>query len=128
MIKRGELRRRTNRNALSSSTVRALRAPPSRGCFRCVGHDPNVCVPVKDVIVCDTRGAIHRDRKDLTPEKRDLLRYTNRDNRVGSVQEVLAGVAYRRQQGKSAHGSGRADDEFQSDRVGNGEPHTGDRS
>lgn len=60
--------------------------------LRCVGHDPNVCVPVKDVIVCDTRGAIHREREDLTPEKRDLLRYTNRENRTGSVHEVLEGA------------------------------------
>ncbi len=60
--------------------------------LRCVGHDPNVCVPVKDVIVCDTRGSIHRDREDLTPEKRDLLRYTNRDNRTGTVHEVLEGA------------------------------------
>ncbi len=60
--------------------------------LRCVGHDPNVCVPVQDVIVCDTRGAIHRNREDLTPEKRDLLRYTNRENRTGSVHEVLEGA------------------------------------
>ncbi len=60
--------------------------------LRCVGHDSSVCVPVKDVIVCDTRGAIHRDREDLTSEKRQLLGYTNRDNRCGSVHEVLAGA------------------------------------
>jgi len=26
--------------------------------LRCVGHDPNVCVPVKDIYVCDSRGII----------------------------------------------------------------------
>ena len=57
--------------------------------LRCVGHDPNVCVPVKDVIVCDSRGAIHRDRDDLSEYKRELLGYTNRGSRVGSLPEVV---------------------------------------
>lgn len=59
--------------------------------LRCVGHNPDVCVAVKDVIVCDTRGAIHRGRNDLTREKLELLHYTNRSNRSGTVHEVLAG-------------------------------------
>lgn len=57
--------------------------------LRCVGHDPNVCVSVKDVIVCDSKGAIHRDRDDLSPYKRELLSYANRNSRSGSLQEVL---------------------------------------
>lgn len=60
--------------------------------LRCVGHDPNVCVPVADVVVCDSKGAIHRDRDDLSPEKRELLNYTNRENRRGSIKDVLAGM------------------------------------
>ncbi len=60
--------------------------------LRCVGHDPSVCVPVNDVIVCDTRGAIHSNRQDLTPEKRELLNYTNREHRSGSVHQILAGA------------------------------------
>lgn len=59
--------------------------------LRCVGHDPNVCVPVRDVVVCDSKGAIHRERKDLSPEKIELLGYTNRDNKQGDLHEVLAG-------------------------------------
>ena len=57
--------------------------------LRCVGHDPNVCVPVRDVIVCDSQGAIHRDRDDLSPDKQNLLRYTNRDHRHGLLRDVL---------------------------------------
>jgi malate dehydrogenase (oxaloacetate-decarboxylating) len=60
--------------------------------LRCVGRDPNVCMPVRDVVVCDSKGAIHRDRGDLSPEKRELVGFTNRDNRQGSLYEVLAGV------------------------------------
>ena len=60
--------------------------------LRCVGHDPNVCVPVKDVIVCDSRGAIHRDREDFVGYKKELLSYTNRSSRAGSLQDVLVGA------------------------------------
>ena len=57
--------------------------------LRCVGHDPSVCVPVEDVVVCDSRGAIHRDREGLVDYKLELLKYTNRQNRAGSLQDVL---------------------------------------
>ena len=57
--------------------------------LRCVGHDPNVCVPVSDVVVCDSKGAIHRGRTDLAEYKQELLGYTNRENRTGSLQDVL---------------------------------------
>ncbi|MGB7326428.1 MAG: malic enzyme-like NAD(P)-binding protein, partial [Rubripirellula sp.] len=60
--------------------------------LRCVGHSPNVCIPVEDVIVCDTKGAIHGGRKDLVDYKRELLKYTNRTNRSGSLQEILVGA------------------------------------
>ncbi len=60
--------------------------------LRCVGHDPNACVPVRDIVVCDSRGAIHRGRDDLEPYKLELLGYTNRDNRSGSIHEVLQGA------------------------------------
>jgi malate dehydrogenase (oxaloacetate-decarboxylating) len=60
--------------------------------LRCVGHQPDVCMPVKDIVVCDSRGAIHRDRANLSPDKKAFLAWTNRENRKGSVQEVLKGA------------------------------------
>ena len=57
--------------------------------LRCVGHNPNVCVPVDDVVVCDSKGAIHKGRDNLAEEKRELLRYTNRSNRTGTLQDML---------------------------------------
>lgn len=60
--------------------------------LRCVGHDPNVCVPVSDVIVCDSRGAIHREREGLSDYKKELLNYTNRSGRSGSLKDVLVGA------------------------------------
>ena len=60
--------------------------------LRCVNMDPDLCVPVADVVVCDSRGAIHRGRDDLRPEKQELLRYTNRSDQSGSLYEVLPGA------------------------------------
>lgn len=60
--------------------------------LRCVGHDPNVCVPVEDVVVCDSKGAIHSGRTDLATYKQELLKYTNRKDRSGNLRDVLAGA------------------------------------
>ncbi|NKB23726.1 MAG: NAD-dependent malic enzyme [Kiritimatiellae bacterium] len=57
--------------------------------LRCVGHRTEICVSVDDVVVCDSKGAIHRGRDDLSEHKRELLRYTNRTNRTGTLQEIL---------------------------------------
>jgi len=55
----------------------------------CVGHDPDICVPVNDVIVCDSKGAIHSERKGLSPEKEALLAYTNTAERSGPLGDVI---------------------------------------
>ncbi|MEN1705030.1 MAG: NADP-dependent malic enzyme [Planctomycetota bacterium] len=60
--------------------------------LRCVNFDPSVCVPVRDIVICDSKGAITRDRDDLNPQKRAALSYTNRDNRSGTVHDMLEGA------------------------------------
>ncbi|MCP3915123.1 MAG: NADP-dependent malic enzyme [bacterium] len=60
--------------------------------LRCVGFDPRECWPVGEVVMCDSRGAIHAGREDLNPAKRELLGYTNRGGKSGSLQEVLSGA------------------------------------
>lgn len=60
--------------------------------LRCVGHDPNVCQPVADVVVCDSKGVVHRGRSDLADYKKEMLGYTNRDNREGSLEDMLVGA------------------------------------
>ncbi|MCZ6792306.1 MAG: NADP-dependent malic enzyme [Planctomycetota bacterium] len=57
--------------------------------LRCVGYDPGVCVPVRDIIICDSRGAIHQGRDDLSPVKRELAGFTNHDGRKGDLRDVL---------------------------------------
>ncbi|MDP6698505.1 MAG: NADP-dependent malic enzyme [Candidatus Latescibacteria bacterium] len=48
--------------------------------------------PVEDIVVCDSRGAIHAGRVGLSPEKEALLAYTNQAAHTGSVHEVLEGA------------------------------------
>ncbi|MEM7010230.1 MAG: NAD-dependent malic enzyme [Verrucomicrobiota bacterium] len=57
--------------------------------LRCVGQETDACIPVKEIVVCDSKGAIHRERGDLNPQKQQLLDYTNQNNHQGSLQDVL---------------------------------------
>ena len=57
--------------------------------LRCVGHEPDRCVSVQEVVVCDSKGAIFAGRGDLSTEKRELLNYSNPDGRSGSLKEIL---------------------------------------
>ncbi len=43
----------------------------------------------KNVVVCDTHGAINKDRKDLNCEKEDLAKLTNPQNLSGTLEEVI---------------------------------------
>lgn len=51
-----------------------------------------VCTPVHDVILCDTRGAISRDRLDLNDAKKNICNFTNKYNKKGTLQEVIKGA------------------------------------
>ncbi len=61
--------------------------------LRCVDNsDPNVCIPVREIVVCDSKGIIHKNRDNLNSAKQELLRYTNPTNQEGTVQEALEGA------------------------------------
>jgi malate dehydrogenase (oxaloacetate-decarboxylating) len=49
-------------------------------------------VGAADVIVCDRKGAIHRDRKGMDASKRALADFTNQSGRSGMLGDVLQGV------------------------------------
>ncbi len=49
------------------------------------------CLSVGNVIVCDSKGAIHSGRADLTATKQGLLGFTNRRNESGKLAEVIRG-------------------------------------
>ncbi len=60
--------------------------------LRCVDSDPSVCIPVREVILCDSKGIIHRDRDNLNAIKKELLGYSNPNNIKGSVHDALDGA------------------------------------
>ena len=47
---------------------------------------------LKDVIMCDRKGAIVEGRADLNAEKADIARLTNREKRTGSLKDVIVGA------------------------------------
>lgn len=61
--------------------------------LRCVDHqDTKACIPVREIIMCDSKGIIHRDRDNLNASKRGLLGFTNFDNRKGTIKDALVGA------------------------------------
>ena len=57
--------------------------------LRCINFDDDYCVPVKEIVVCDSKGAIHRKRRGLSLEKKQILWYSNPHNLTGSLHEVI---------------------------------------
>jgi len=53
---------------------------------------PGDKIMAKEIVICDSKGAIHAGRTDLNSEKMEMLRYTNFANKSGSVQDVLEGA------------------------------------
>ncbi len=60
----------------------------------CVGHDPNVCQPVREIIVCDSKGILSKRRTDISenPWKMRLANITNRNDVEGSLKEAMHGA------------------------------------
>jgi len=60
--------------------------------LECVEHESCRCNPVGEVVICDTKGAIHAGRTDLNAQKQGLLTFTNHAGVSGTLQEVLKGA------------------------------------
>ena len=61
--------------------------------LRCVDHiDGSVCTPVKEIILCDSKGIIHRERQDLNEAKQKALNFTNYSHRKGKLKDALKGA------------------------------------
>jgi len=60
--------------------------------LRCFDIDSELCVSVKQLIVCDSKGAIHRFRHDLNKAKTELLTYSNFNDIKGDIHEVIKGA------------------------------------
>lgn len=62
--------------------------------LRCVGQDKSICEPVKDIIICDSKGIITMDRPDIVndPHKMKLASISNHGQRKGSLAEAIKGA------------------------------------
>ncbi len=47
---------------------------------------------VRDIIVCDSKGIIHKDRADLNPYKKELAELTNKNNEKGKLADAMKGA------------------------------------
>jgi len=57
--------------------------------LRCISLDPESCLSVQELIICDSKGIIHEKRDNLSDVKQELLTYSNPNNVQGRLQEAL---------------------------------------
>jgi len=57
--------------------------------LRCISLDPNSCLSVKEIIICDSKGIISEDRTNLNPTKIELLRFSNPNNIKGNLLDAI---------------------------------------
>jgi malate dehydrogenase (oxaloacetate-decarboxylating) len=62
--------------------------------LRCIGYNPSLCSSVKDIIVCDSHGIIHRHRDGLYANKYKFIiaEETNREGRTGTLEDAMQGA------------------------------------
>lgn len=58
----------------------------------CADNDQQVCQPVGEVVVCDSKGIVSRDRADLDFFKRELAQLSNPRDVRGSLAHALQGA------------------------------------
>lgn len=60
----------------------------------CVGHNPDVCEPVKEIIVVDSKGIVTTKRSDImdNPWKMRLATITNRNQVEGTLDDAMTGA------------------------------------
>ena len=47
---------------------------------------------LKDVVMCDRKGAIYKGREGLNDEKKKIAEISNKENKTGSLSDVLKGA------------------------------------
>ncbi|MGW8121325.1 NAD(P)-dependent malic enzyme [Roseivirga echinicomitans] len=60
--------------------------------LRCFNVESDLCVSIKQLIVSDSQGAIHRRRYDLNSAKTELLKYSNFQDVEGDIHEIIKGA------------------------------------
>jgi malate dehydrogenase (oxaloacetate-decarboxylating) len=62
--------------------------------LKCIGYNPDLCSSVADIIVCDSRGIIHRHRDGLYANKYKFIigEETNKTGRTGTLADAMRGA------------------------------------
>lgn len=62
--------------------------------LRCIGYSPDVCTVVNDLVVCDTKGIIHRKREGLYANKYKFIiaDETNHQGKTGTLADAMEGA------------------------------------
>lgn len=58
----------------------------------CFGFEKDYCNAVSDVIMLDSKGIIYKGRSDLSGYKKQLAKFTNKDNIKGDLESALSGA------------------------------------
>lgn len=58
----------------------------------CYAIDRKICTPVKDIILCDSKGIIYDGRTGLNFSKEEISKITNTEKRTGSIKEAMEGA------------------------------------
>lgn len=62
--------------------------------LRCIGYRDDMCIPVREMVVCDRQGIIHRNRWALYANKYKyiLAHETNRTGKTGTLSDAIEGA------------------------------------
>jgi malate dehydrogenase (oxaloacetate-decarboxylating) len=61
--------------------------------LRCVDNEDNsTCVPVKEIILCDSKGILSSKRDDMNSSKKATLTYSNPNDISGTVYDAIVGA------------------------------------
>tara|TARA_B110000037_G_C17120450_1_gene505616 strand:- start:2411 stop:3616 length:1206 start_codon:yes stop_codon:yes gene_type:complete len=57
--------------------------------LRCVNSDSDTCIPVKELIMVDSKGIISKNRTDLNDSKKEVSTFSNIANMDGTLQDAI---------------------------------------
>ncbi len=59
--------------------------------LHCIGHEEGICVPVKEIIMCDSKGIISQNREDIKDNKAKvaIASHTNFENIDGKLEDAI---------------------------------------
>lgn len=60
--------------------------------LKCVDNLDESCIAVKEVILCDSKGIIHKDRDNLNDAKKAALSFSNESNTQGGLKDAIKGA------------------------------------